>query len=184
MILSNEDFILLKNKDSGVITKIFRELKDDIYKFIYYRTGGRHEEADEIFSDSTEALLKYLPKIKYNKNLKNLWIKISAGKISDYYKRAKKHKKTVDNIKDDIIISQQDNPGSGFDMNEAFALYNTALQSINKKYRKIIIFRYKENRSLDEICRLMNSSKKSVKNTLFRAKSALSKQMNYYKRKI
>lgn len=184
IILSEKEFYLLKNGDSGVITKVFTGLKNDIYRFIFYRTGGKTEEADEIFSDSTEALLKYLPKMKYNKNLKNLWIKISSGKISDYYSKKKKQMKTIDNIKEDIIINDPGNPGNSFDIDEAFALYNTALDSINKKYRNIIILRYKENRSIDEICKIMNSNKKSIKNTLFRAKSALTEQMNYYKRKI
>lgn len=181
IVLSEKEFLLLKKKDSGVITKIFMELKNDIYKFIYYRTGGKPDEADEIFSDSTEALLKYLPNIKYNKNLKSLWMKISSGKISDYYKRKEKHLQTIDNIKEDILINNPEKSSDVFDVEEVYAVYHTALQTINEKYREIIILRYKENRPLDEICKILKADKKSIKNTLFRAKTALSEQMNNYR---
>ena len=184
IILSEEEFFLLKNKDAGVITKIFTELKDDIYKFIYFRTGRSSDGADEIFSDSTEALLKYLPNIKYNKNFKSLWMKICSGKISEYYKKKKKQMKTIDNIKEDIVINNPENGKEAFDIDEAYSFYHSAMQSINKTYRDIIILKYKENRPLDEICKILNRNKKSVKNTLYRAKTALSEEMNFYRGQI
>ncbi len=184
IILSEDEFLLLKNKDVGVITKVFTELKDDIYKFIYFRTGRSSDDADEIFSDSTEALLKYLPNIKYNKNFKNLWMKICSGKISDYYKKKKKQMLTIDNFKEDIVINNPENSKEAFDVDEAYSFYYSAMQSINKTYSEIIILKYKENRSLDEICKILKRDKKSIKNTLYRAKTALSEEMNFYRGQI
>ena len=181
LILSRNDFLLLKKQDTGIITKIFKELKNDIYNFIYLRTGRNIDEANEIFSDSTESFLKYLPKIKYNKSIKSLWIKITCGKISDYYKQKERQIKIINNVKKDLAINNQD---AAFDIDEAYFIYDTAMKAINKKYRKIILLRYKENRSLDEICGILNAgNKKSVKNTLFSAKTALKKEMNNFKRK-
>ena len=79
------------------------------------------------------------------------------------------------------IINNPEKSSDSFDAEEVFAVYHTALQTINEKYREIILLRYKENRPLDEICKILKGDKKSIKNTLFRAKTALSEQMNYYR---
>ena len=157
--LNTDEFLLLKNKDSVIITKIFTALKDYIYKFIYYRTGGNVDEADEIFCDSAETFLKYLPKIKYNKNIKNLWIKITSGKISEFYKHKKKQINTIDKIKDDLTIKYQEN-NDFFDLEKTYFIYQAALETIKENYKAIIVLRYKENRTLDEICRILSCRNK------------------------
>lgn len=181
LILNNDEFLLLKYKDSIIITKIFNCLKKEIYRFIYYRTGGNILETDEIFSDSTEAFLKYLPNIKYNKNLNGLWLKITRGRISEYYRNKKKQVKTLEKIKDDVIINNQVQENDISSVEKVYSVYNAALEAINEKYRKIILLRYRENRTLDEICCILNNNKKYIKNSLYRAKKALTRKMNFFK---
>ncbi len=167
----------LKNQDRDAFTKAYDDNIDDIYRFVYFKIGSR-EEANDLTST---VFLKTWSHIQTNslessKTLRALLYKVARTTIIDYYRESgRKITASLDDEENKIDIADE----SSFDFNEKMdeasdiALIKGKLPLLKEEYREVIIMRFINDLTLEEIADISGKKKGTVRVLLHRALSAL-----------
>jgi RNA polymerase sigma-70 factor (ECF subfamily) len=144
--------VLLKND----FISLYDEAFDDVYRYIYFKTGNKWDTDDlvsEIFRKAYE---------KYNISVKNkrAWLFIIAkNTLTDYYRRKR------DIISDEIIekIAYHYNCDNLIIKSEELGCLKNSLQELDEEEIEIIFLRYFSDMKFKEIGILLGKSESAVK---------------------
>jgi RNA polymerase sigma-70 factor (ECF subfamily) len=173
---NSQSFSRLRNHDREAFTKAYDENIDDIYRFVYFKIGKK-EEANDLTST---IFLKTWNHIQTNsledsKTLRALLYKIARTTIIDYY-RETGHKITASlDDEDNKIEVVDDSKDISFKLDEAanLALIKSKLVLLKEEYREVIIMRFINDLSLEEMADISGKKKGNIRVLLHRALSAL-----------
>ena len=180
IVLDLNDFNKLKKRNSEIFKKLFIEYKDVIYNFILIKTKGNYTAAEELLSDTFHSAFVSAPSLKTNENLKSWLYTIAQRRIYDYYRKLKKNRIRIDEIKDNKRLEEDENlynPSKLVENKEMVLISNIAMEKIRKNYKKVLEMKYKEQKSVKEMATYFNKSFSSVESMLHRARCALKKKM-------
>lgn len=169
----------VKQKDKDAFIETYDLYADDIHRFVYFKIGGNQEEANDLTSIIFLKTWDYLKqnKVRDAKTLRALLYKIARTSIIDYYRQ---HQKTV-SIDDDEhpieIIDDSQDLLQRLSVNSDLELIRKKLPELKIEYREVIIMRYINDLSLEEIADITGKKKVNVRVLLFRALKALRELM-------
>jgi len=148
----------------------FKKLRDDLYRFIYFKLGENEFEA-QMMTD--EVIKQFLD--SSNKNIKNyraLLFRIARNRTIDWYRQKKNKTKNIDNVSEDIRDNKYLNQ-----LNAATQLSITIknIDKLKPEYKEIIILREIEGFEYPEIALITGKRETNLRKLLERAKIALSK---------
>lgn len=155
--------------DADAFGKLYDIFVDQIYRYIYYRVGA--EEAEDltelVFLKTWENMKKYYA----NGGTFSSWIfRIAHNVVVDYYRSQNGDGKLSENIKDHRIESYtQHRAHRHFDQ----TLLQEAMKELKGHYRQIIILKYVNELSYEEIETIMNRSQAALRILQFRALKSL-----------
>lgn len=177
----------LKRKDREAFVIAYDENVSEINRFVYFKVGSR-EEANDLTSS---IFLKAWNHVQ-NKNLleaktlKALLYKIARTTIIDHYRAKGSHQEVsfegstnddgellggqefiVDETNDQQALEQR------IDNQEQMRLVNAKLPLLKEEYRELIIMRFVNDLSLNEIADITQKGKGNIRVTLHRALKAL-----------
>ena len=167
----------LKSHDKEAFTKVYDENVQDIHRFVYFKIGSR-EEANDLTSMIFLKAWNHIQNksLEDAKTLRALLYKIARNAIIDYY-RETGSKLTVSIDDEDRPVEAVDNsephPGDKIDSEANLDLIRRQLPFLKEEYREIIIMRFINDLSLEEIADISQKSKGNVRVTLHRALNAL-----------
>lgn len=130
------------------------------------------EDAEEIVQDAFMGFLDSLPLFNFNSSLWTFLVSITRHEISDYYrklyaKKAIRYVPFLNQIYSEPMLS----------MNETRYFFDQALKKIDKAEKQIILWKYEEKLSVEEIAEKLGTTIKATESRLFRARKAF--QMAY-----
>jgi len=169
-------FSKLKSHDKEAFIKVYDESVNDIYRFVYFKIGSK-EEANDITS---MIFLKTWNHIQNNtlidsKTLRALLYKIARSTIIDHY-RENSNKKTAslddEENKIDVVDDGQD-PQEKIDNEANLNLIKSKLPLLKEEYREVIIMRFINDLTLEEIADISGKTKGNVRVLMHRALGAL-----------
>ena len=167
-------FSRLKKKDKDAFIEAYDLYENDIHRFIFFKIGNK-EEANDLTSI---VFLKTWEYIKNNsltssKTLKALLYKIARTSIIDYY-RSRQPLASLDDEehKIDVIDDSQD-VVEQINFNSDLELIKKNLPKLKMEYREIIIMRFINDLTLEEIADVTGKAKVNVRVLIFRALKAL-----------
>ena len=167
-------FSRLKKKDKDAFIEAYDLYVNDIHRFIFFKIGNK-EEANDLTSI---VFLKTWEYIKNNsltssKTLKALLYKIARTSIIDYY-RSRQPLASLDDEehKIDVIDDSQD-VVEQINFNSDLELIKKNLPKLKMEYREIIIMRFINDLTLEEIADVTGKAKVNVRVLIFRALKAL-----------
>ena len=166
----------LKRKDSEAFIQVYDENVAEINRFVYFKIGNK-EEANDLTS---MIFLKAWNHIQNNsledsKTLRALLYKVARNTIIDYY-RENSNKKiaSLDDEDNKIdVVDESHNPQEKLDEEANLNLIKKKLPFLKDEYREVIIMRFINDLSLEEIADISGKTKGNVRVLMHRALGAL-----------
>lgn len=126
-----------------------------------------HQDAEEIVQDSFLGFLDSLPLFSFRSSLWTFLVSITRHEISDYYRKlyAKKAIKYVPFLNQ--VYSEP-----LYSMNETRHYFDQALKKISHTEKQLILWKYEEKLSVEEIADKLGTTLKAAESRLFRARKA------------
>ncbi|MFA5420895.1 MAG: RNA polymerase sigma factor [Patescibacteria group bacterium] len=170
----------IKNRDQEAFEILYEQNADHIYRFIFFKIGKKEEAADL----SSLAFLKtweHIQKksLKEKDTLRALLYKIARNIVIDHYRENKKDNLSLDdeNNRIDIVDESSDierDASNQFD----YEVLSNKMMELKNEYREVLVMRYVNDLSLDEISQISGKKKINVRVLLHRATKALKEIMN------
>ncbi len=166
----------LKSRDKEAFIKVYDENVKDIHRFVYFKIGSR-EEADDLTSMIFLKAWNHIQNktLEDAKTLRALLYKIARNAIVDYYRETgNKITASLDDEENRIeVIDEAENPQERLDRAADLELIKAKLPLLKEEYREIIIMKFINDLSLEEIAEISEKSKGNVRVLLHRALNAL-----------
>lgn len=169
----------LKNKDTKAFEDFYDKNIDDIYRFIYFKIGKKDDASDLsslVFLKTWEHIQKN--GIKDCATLRALVYKIARNVIIDHYRNSRPDTLSLDdeNNKIDVIDEEYDLAGEISDKGDYEKLM-LKIMDLKNEYREILIMRFVNDLSLDEIADITGKKNMNIRVLLHRATKALKEMM-------
>lgn len=166
----------LKSKDKEAFIQVYDEYVQDIYRFIYFKVG-KEAEAQDL---SSMVFLKAWNHIQNNsltdsKTLRALVYKIARTSIIDYYRESSnKLEVSLDDEAHPIdVVDEDQDVMADLDKTASLELIHRQLPLLKEEYRELIVLRFINDLSLEEIADVSGKSRGNVRVILHRALAAL-----------
>jgi len=158
---------------SDAFAKLYDGLIDQIYRYVYYRVGsGEAEDITElVFLKTWENIHQY----KSGKATFSAWVfRIAHNLVVDYYREKKSNQfLELDTNYVDTTMSGRTDLRAHRSLNKDI-LYD-AMQELNENYRQILILKYINSLSNEEIATVIDKSQAALRILQFRALKSLKK---------
>jgi RNA polymerase sigma factor (sigma-70 family) len=184
----SEDSRLIKaalGGDDAAYSHLMRKYHDAIFSFVY-RMVHDHEQVEDL---TQEAFIKAFSSLKnFNEEFAfSTWLyKIATNNCIDYIRRRKLQMYSIDKpieSKDsDYTFELPDDTyeaDRGLISNQRAVLLQQAINQLPEKYRRVILLRHSEERSYEEIAKMLRIPIGTVKAHIFRARELLYKQLRH-----
>lgn len=169
-------FSRLKSHDKEAFIAVYDAHVKDIHRFVYFKIGNS-EEANDLTS---MIFLKAWNHIQNNtledaKTLRALLYKIARNSIIDYYRETgNKLISSLDDEENKIdVIDEAKDPQERLDQESDLELIKSKLPLLKEEYREVIVMKFINDLSLEEIAEISGKSKGNVRVLLHRALNAL-----------
>lgn len=174
--------------DQKAYAEIMSRYKDSIFFMLLKMVNNRDDAQDltiETFGKAFQNLDKYKPDFAFS-----TWLfKIATNNCIDFIRKKKLNTFSIDKVKDDDN-PKFDIPSGGMDPEESFikkqkaTLMHDVVDKLSPRYKRLVILRYFDERSYEEIAEELDLPLGTVKAQLFRARDLLHNMMRRSKEKI
>ena len=162
--------------DAKAFNQFYIQNVDLLFGFIIHLVRGVRADAEEILQDTFVAAIHMLPSYQGQSRLLSWLCGIARHKVGDYWRRR--------NVIDGMLLTESpvdlrelidDGPLPDDVLNQSAlrARIVEALAELPNDYRRALLARYAEERSVMEISRELGRSYKATESLLSRAKAAL-----------
>ena len=166
----------LKSQDKEAFTKVYDAYVKDVYRFVYFKIG-KEEDARDLTSMIFLKAWNYIQTntLSDSKTLRALVYKIARTSISDHYRESgNKLEVSLDDENHPVdVVDDQQNMAADFDQTSNLALIYKQLPLLKEEYREIIVLRFVNDLSLEEIAEVTGKGRGNVRVILHRAIAAL-----------
>jgi len=168
----------LENGHKETFIKVYDAYVSEIYRFVYFKVGHR-EEANDLTST---IFLKTWNHIRTNslesaKTLRALLYKIARNAIVDYYRDAGTKSAVTDSLDNEAypleVIDITQDPQADMDRAAELEVVKKKLPLLKDEYREVIIMKFINDLSLEEIAEISGKSRGNVRVLIHRALNAL-----------
>ncbi len=175
MILTDSEFISLKNGDKDMYIRLYNEYKKPVYHLVLSRISGDRETAADILQDTFLAALNSLSRLRNAEHIEAWLITIAKNKIIDHFRKCGTSKKYAHIVRHEEECRAQD--ADELEENERAALVRLGMYGLNPEYRNLLTMRCWEDMSVKDIALKIGRTPKAVENMLFRARESLKKEI-------
>jgi RNA polymerase sigma-70 factor (ECF subfamily) len=170
---SDEELVtLMLSRDETALHEFYHRYKSPLFRFIRGKVG-REEDCEEILQDTLFGFLESLRDFHGKSSIKTFLFSICHHKIIDFYRRKKiKHVVFSQVPQLEALISPLMAPEEELDATLIKEKIMKVLSAILPAYREILVYKYFEGLSVEEIAAKLSLSFKSAESRLFRARKA------------
>ena len=159
--------------------KIYSSYIDEVYKYIFLRTGLDQPIAEDITQEVFLDVFKGFDKFKGLCSERTWVFKLTRNKVYDYYRKQYRQCLESSCIEEEpsVQISDSKQDIEAF-MERAYEskCILECLNSLPEHYKLTLLLKYVDGRSVKEIATITDRSSKSIDNILQRSKSSFIKQ--------
>ncbi len=180
---NNED-VKVKESQSGafcmedldsIFEKFVEEYSDRIFNLMYWKVG-HYEDARDLTSEVLFKVYKNLPKFRGQSSLYTWAYRIALNHANRFLLRRKIRRFiSFDELKSEPV--EESNEYESVERNELRKIVRKAIQELPNKYKDIVILRYLENRSYEDISDILELPIGTVKSRLNRAREKLANKL-------
>ena len=171
--MTDEELIAkILDRDRKALNYVYHTYAPKLLQCIRAKVS-REEDCEEILQDTLFAFLEALRDFEGKASIRTFLYSICQHKIIDYYRRKKlKHIVFSQMPQLESLISPLLNPEQELDATIMKEKIRKVLGKLLPRYRQILVLKYVENRSVEDIAKSMAITFKSAESQLFRARKA------------
>ncbi|KKT97767.1 MAG: RNA polymerase sigma factor, sigma-70 family [Microgenomates group bacterium GW2011_GWA1_46_15] len=156
----------LKKGSAQAVERWYAEYSKRLFRFVVLKVSNTHD-AEEICHDTFLSCLESLPVFRENSSLWTWMCSVARHEIADYFRKryAKKLLRMVP-FSDAVL------PESYLDMHETSDAVRAVLHALPIRDRELLILKYIDRLSVQNIASKLNMKFKAVESALFRARKA------------
>jgi RNA polymerase sigma-70 factor (ECF subfamily) len=159
-------------RDRRTLLLFYRRYSPKLSRFIAGKVGNP-ADAEEILQDTLYAFLDAIRDFQGKSNVQTFLFSICQHKVIDYYRKKKlKHAVFSQMPQLEAIVSQLSGPEEQLDAVLVKEKIHAVLSRLLPRYRQILLLKYLDGLSVEEIAKHLTLSFKSVESQLFRARKA------------
>lgn len=164
----------------------YRQYVDEIYQYVYLRTGLNKSSAEDITQDIFLDVYRGLLGFKGLCSERTWIYKITKNKLNDFYRKQYSSKFEFIEI-DETMSDQLYDPSQ--DIQEAMLQnferekVHICLNKLSEQYRIVLVLKYIDDKSVKNIASIFGKSPKAIEGILQRAKRAFIKNYKAYDEK-
>jgi RNA polymerase sigma-70 factor (ECF subfamily) len=173
----------LHDGDRTAMAELYDRYFDRVYSLVFNQVDRNRDVAEDIVQETFLAALKSAKGFKGRSSAYTWLCSIAYHKVADHYRRQSRERKRMVSGVDVDTIDVSENPGrqpqpdSLIESAETRQVVNEALAKLPWDYRQVLILKYVEELSVQEISQIMDRSPKSVEGLLTRSRKALQTQL-------
>lgn len=171
----------IRKQDRQAFVKVYDTYVTDIYRFIYFKVSDE-EEARDITSRTFLKTWDYLQsnQVTDRSTLKSLLYRVARNLVIDHYRekgrRDKAEVRGEENIPE-VADSRQDIARKA-EVESDMELVRKKMQGLKAEYREVVIMRYINEMSVQEIASILGKSPGNVRVMVYRALNTLRDMLN------
>ena len=162
-----------KSGDSNAVTRLYEMYIDQIYRYVAYRVP--ESEAEDITSDVFINMVEGLPNYTFTGAPFESWLyRIASARVADYYRKTKQREFVE---LPETLKSSNPAPEETMIVDQEQAKIREKLQHLSEEQQTILIMRFVERKSHEEVAEMLNKTVTAVKTTQHRALKRLAQLM-------
>jgi len=166
LIIEEEVLENARRLGESALSTLVKKSYPFVFRYFYYRSVTR-EDAEDLTS---EVFVRVVNSIKGQKGYFPAWlISIARNLLTDYYRKRGRSRETS--------LEEIEEPSSDSDKNEKDTLHPDDLRKmldfLTEEQKQVIVLRFIEGNTNEEVAKTMNKSIGAIKALQFRALSAL-----------
>lgn len=165
-------FLRVKNKDKEAFGKFYDLYVTRIYRFIFFKVNST-TDAQDLTSEVFLKLWQYIKEDKEIENLNSLTYMIARNAVIDFYRHKSRKDESIEGAGLETIINEKDDLFERQAINSDLMHVLEGLGGLKDEYREVIVLRYLDELSIDEIAQILDKSAGSVRVLLHRATKTL-----------
>lgn len=176
---STDDLDLAKQIAKGnetALATFYTRYADSLFAFIYHHLDKSRPDAEDIWQDTLLAALRAMPSFRGQSHMFTWLCSIARHKIADFFRQ--RGSATI-NVFSDVSETQLSTLVSSTPQPEDMVIQQAtrirvieALALLTEDYRTALVARYADERSVDEVARLLGRTYKATESLLSRARVA------------
>jgi len=173
----------LHDGDRTAMAELYDRYFDRVYSLVFNQVDRNRDVAEDIVQETFLAALKSAKGFKGRSSAYTWLCSIAYHKVADHYRRQSRERKRMVSGVDVDTVDVSENPGtqpqpdSLIESAETRQVVNEALAKLPWDYRQVLILKYVEELSVQEISQIMDRSPKSIEGLLTRSRKALQAQL-------
>ena len=169
-----ESLIRQAQEDPSVFGVLYERYVNQIYNYIYYRTGDR-QEAEDLTSQTFHRALRYLPSYKPRGTSFSAWLyRIAHNLVVNWY-RNRSRRQTIP--LDELALRSEENPLREVERDEERERLLAAIRRLPADRQQLLILKLSQGLSNAEIGQIMGRSEGAIKQLYFRTLRALRREL-------
>lgn len=177
---------VFKDEREQKFISVYHSYVNEIYQYVYLRTGMSKVLAEDITQDIFMDVYKGISGFKGLSSERTWIFKIARNKLNDFYRKQYSPKFEVVEI-DDHMTEYLDDPSQDIQelMIKSFERekVRTCLNGLPEQYRIVLVLKYIDEKTVKEIAAIVEKSPKAIESILQRAKNAFIKSYTKYERR-
>lgn len=174
MVLTDKELIgRIKTGNQDAFKELYRRYSDLLFAFIMIRVDNDKEASSDIWQETWIIAVEKISDFNFKSSVFTWLCAIAKNKISDYYRLNEKQRKINNEIKNYIDIDNDEIDIVDENIQEDVL---SALANLKDEYRYMLLSKYFENKSVEEISRAIGKSYKATESLLTRSREAFRKE--------
>lgn len=163
-----------KDGDNLAFDQIYQHHFTPLFRYVYFRSRNR-EDAEDLIQTVFLKCFKALPRFQEKENPFSSWLyKIARNTIIDYYRKKKDEIlsnpiESLEKLKDTVSIG----PTRLVEQTENKKIVQRVIEQLSKEQREVIILRFINDMSIQEIAKLLNKTREAVRALQYRGLKTL-----------
>ncbi|USG63907.1 sigma-70 family RNA polymerase sigma factor [Brevibacillus ruminantium] len=164
--------------DHEALVELLRTIENSVYRSAFYILGNEQDALDA----AQEALIRIYRKLNtYQEKAKfSTWVQRIVSNVCMDKFRAKKETVSID--EHELVIPDRNNVEDEILLSSLSEDIKTAIDKLPKQYRMVVVLRYLEDFSYQEIAEILELPLNTVKSYLFRARQQLQELLYDYQK--
>lgn len=164
-------FLKLKSGDSDAFSFFYDQYATRIYRFVYIKVSDK-QVAEDLTQDIFLRIWQHLVDKKDIKSFQAFIFRIARNAVIDYYRRAYRQELPLEYVDESREESIDDKIDHLDKMIDSAALLEQ-LKHMKAEYQEVLLLRYVEDLSIEDIATILQKDKNNVRVLLHRALAKL-----------
>jgi len=165
-------FLKLKSGDSDAFAFFYDKYVTRIYRFVLIKVSSK-QVAEDLTQDIFLKTWQHLVDKRHVKSFQAFIFRVARNTVIDYYRQSNKQELPLEYVPDDIDLSEniEKDLDAALDTNKLLK----KIRQLKPEYQEVLLLRYLEDLSIDDISKVIQKDKNNVRVTIHRALAKLKK---------